>query len=64
MNYLENTRTVLEVEGVGTYIVQDRPPSWVVDKYGDNLVDIYLDDHQAALEFGVQYHDVYMQDQM
>lgn len=56
--------TVLRVEGVGTYIVQDRLPAWVVDKYGDNLVDIYLDDHQAALEFGVQYHDVYMQDQM
>lgn len=54
--------TVLEIEGVGTYIVQDRPPAWVVDNYGDNLVDIYLDDHQAALEFGVQYHDVYMQD--
>ena len=50
--------TVLEIEGVGTYIVQDRS---AVDKYGDNLVDIYLDDHQAALEFGVQYHDVYMQ---
>ena len=54
--------TVLEIEGVGTYIVQDRPPAWVVDNYGENLVDIYLDDHQAALEFGVQYHDVYMQD--
>ena len=50
--------TVLEIEGVGTYIVQDRS---AVDKSGDNLVDIYLDDHQAALEFGVQYHDVYMQ---
>lgn len=55
--------TVLRIEGVGTYIVQDRPPAWVVDNYGDNLVDIYLDDHQAALEFGIQYHDVYMQDQ-
>lgn len=53
--------TVLEIDGVGTYIVQDRPPAWVVDKYGDNLVDIYLDDHQAALEFGIQYQDVYMQ---
>ena len=45
---------VLEVEGVGTYIVQDRTASWVVDKYGENLVDIYFDDHQAALEFGLQ----------
>lgn len=54
--------TVLEVEGVGTYIVQDRTASWVVDKYGENLVDIYFDDHQAALEFGLQYHDVYMKE--
>lgn len=54
--------TVLEVEGVGTYIVQDRTASWVVDKYGENLVDIYFDDHQAALEFGIQDHDVYMQE--
>lgn len=53
--------TVLEIDGVGTYIVQDRLPAWVVDNYGENLVDIYLDDHQAALEFGIQYHDVYMQ---
>lgn len=54
--------TVLKVEGVGTYIVQDRTASWVVDKYGENLVDIYFDDHQAALEFGLQYHDVYMKE--
>lgn len=54
--------TVLEVEGVGTYIVQDRTASWVVDKYGENLVDIYFDDHQAALEFGLQYHDVYLKE--
>lgn len=54
--------TVLRVEGVGTYIVQDRPAPWVVDKYGENIVDIYLDDHQAALEFGIQDHDVYMQE--
>lgn len=54
--------TVLEVDGVGTYIVQDRTASWVVDKYGENLVDIYFDDHQAALEFGLQYHDVYMKE--
>lgn len=54
--------TVLEVEGVGTYIVQDRTASWVVDKYGENIVDIYFDDHQAALEFGLQYRNVYMKE--
>lgn len=54
--------TALEIEGVGTYIVQDRTASWVVDKYGENVVDIYFDDHQAALEFGVQHHDVYLKE--
>jgi 3D (Asp-Asp-Asp) domain-containing protein len=54
--------TVLEIERVGTYIVQDRTASWVVDKYGENIVDIYFDDHQAALEFGLQYRNVYMKE--
>ena len=54
--------TVLEIEGVGTYIVQDRTASWVVDKYGENIVDIFFDDHQAALEFGLQYRNVYMKE--
>ena len=54
--------TVLEIEGAGTYIVQDRTASWVVDKYGENIVDIYFDDHQAALEFGLQYRNVYMKE--
>lgn len=54
--------TVVKIEGVGTYIVQDRTSSWVVDKYGENLIDIYFDDHEAAREFGLQYHDVYLKE--
>ena len=52
--------TVLEIEGLGEYIVQDRIAQWVVDKYGENLIDIYFDDHEAAKEFGLQYHKVYL----
>lgn len=52
--------TVVEIEGLGEYIVQDRTAQWVVDKYGENLIDIYFDDHEAALEFGLQYHNVYL----
>lgn len=52
--------TVVEVEGLGEYIVQDRLAQWVVDKYGENLIDIYFDDHEAAKEFGLQYHNVYL----
>ena len=32
--------TVVEVEGLGEYIVQDRPAQWVIDKYGENQLDM------------------------
>lgn len=56
--------TVVEVEGLGEYVVQDRLATWVVDKYGENLIDIYFDDHEAAKEFGLQYHNVYLKGEM
>lgn len=52
--------TVVEIEGLGEYIVHDRTAQWVVDKYGENLIDIYFSNHEAALEFGLQYHNVYL----
>ena len=52
--------TVVEIEGLGEYTVQDRTAQWVVDKYGENLIDIYFDDHEAALEFGLQFKNVYL----
>lgn len=54
--------TVVEIEGLGEYVVQDRTAAWVVDKYGENLIDIYFDNHEAACEFGLQYHDVYLKE--
>lgn len=50
--------TVVEIKGLGTYVVQDRTAQWVVDKYGENLIDIYFNDHEAACAFGLQYLDV------
>jgi 3D (Asp-Asp-Asp) domain-containing protein len=52
--------TVIEIEGLGEYVVQDRIAQWVVDKYGENLIDIYFDDHEAASKFGLQYHNIYL----
>lgn len=52
--------TVVEIEGLGEYIVQDRIAQWVIDKYGENLIDIFFDDHEAAKEFGLQYHKIYL----
>ena len=47
--------TIIELDGYGTVVVEDRTADWIVDKYGDNVIDIYFDNHQDALEFGVQY---------
>jgi hypothetical protein len=51
--------TVIEVEGLGEYTVQDRIASWVIEKYGENQIDIYFSDHDSAKAFGVQYLNVY-----
>ncbi len=47
--------TQIELEGLGVVEVQDRTAQWVVDKYGEHIVDIYMDDHDAAWDFGLQY---------
>lgn len=52
--------TVVEVEGLGEYIVQDRPAQWVIDKYGENQIDIYFDSHEAASAFGLKQLNVYL----
>lgn len=47
--------TQIELEGIGTVVVHDRTANWVVDKHGTYICDIYMDDHQAAYNFGLQY---------
>lgn len=55
--------TVVEVEGLGTYIVQDRTASWVAEKYDNKVIDIYFDSHEAACEFGLKYANVYVEEE-
>lgn len=55
--------TVVEIEGLGEYTVQDRMAQWVIDKYGENLIDIYFADHEAACEFGLQNLNVYLKEE-
>ena len=45
---------------MGEYIVQDRPAQWVIDKYGENQIDIYFDSHEAASAFGLKQLNVYL----
>lgn len=51
--------TELHIDGLGDYVVQDRFASWVVEKYGQNIVDVYFDNHEEACQFGLKYLDVY-----
>lgn len=47
--------TQVELDGIGTVEVQDRTAQWVVDRFGENIIDIYMTDHITASEFGVQF---------
>lgn len=47
--------TEIELDGYGTVVVQDRTAKWVVEKYGENIIDIYFDSHEEALNWGCQY---------
>lgn len=49
--------TVLYVDGIGEFIVQDRVAEWVDDELG-KTVDIYFDDHDSAIEFGLKWANV------
>ena len=49
--------TEVELEGYGTVVVQDRTAKWVVDKYGENIIDIYVDSHDKIKNIGRQYWD-------
>lgn len=46
--------TKIALEGYGTVVVQDRTASWVVNKHGKYIADIYFSDHNTALQFGVK----------
>lgn len=51
--------TEIYIDGLGEYVVQDRLAQWVVDKYGDKLIDVYFDNHEEAWKFGCKYLDVW-----
>lgn len=47
--------TKVDLAGYGVVEVQDRTAKWIVDKYGENIIDIYINDHEKAWNFGVKY---------
>jgi len=51
--------TVIEIEGIGERIVQDKLAQRIDDRYDGMIIDLYISDHQTALNFGVKKLDVY-----
>lgn len=47
--------TKVTLDGLGTFVVEDRTAKWVVNKYGENIIDIYFDNHNEAIKFGCRY---------
>lgn len=47
--------TEIDLDDIGTVVVEDRTAKWVVNKYGQYIIDLYMTDHQKAREFGVRY---------
>ena len=47
--------TTIELEDIGLVEVQDRTAKWIVEEYGEYILDLYMTDHNAAKEFGVKY---------
>ncbi len=44
--------TMVEIEGLGVYEVQDSISQRVLDKYDDKVIDIYFSNHEDAEAFG------------
>lgn len=47
--------TKVDLDGIGVVEVQDLTAKWVVEKHGENIIDIYMTDHDTAWNFGVKY---------
>ena len=47
--------TKIKLDGIGTVEVQDRTANWVVNKYGKNIIDIYMTNHNEAYKFALKY---------
>lgn len=47
--------TQVELEGIGIVEIQDRTAKWVVEEHGENIIDIYMTNHEEAEKFEVKY---------
>lgn len=44
------------------YINQDKPADWIIEKYNGMIIDLYFENHDNAVAYGKQVHDVYIKE--
>ncbi len=47
--------TIVRIDGIGEFIVQDRTGKEQAELYDNKLIDLYFADHEAARAFGVKH---------
>lgn len=47
--------TKVNLDGFGEVVIHDRFAKWIVDKYGEDVIDLYFINHDEAVEWGVKY---------
>lgn len=50
--------TVIEIEGLGEYVVHDKTADWIVERYDGRIVDVYFESHEEAARFGKHTRNV------
>lgn len=53
---------VVEIAGLGEFVVQDRTGTQYANDYGGKVIDLYFNDHEAALQFGVKNLEVFVKE--
>lgn len=56
--------TVIEIEGIGERVVQDRMADYIEERYDNKVIDIYFDCHEAAERFGKLQKKVYIEEEL
>lgn len=56
--------TVIEIEGIGERVVQDRTADYIAEKYNNKVIDIYFNSHEAAEKFGKLQKKIYIKEEL
>lgn len=52
--------TEIFIDGVGQFTVQDKLADWVLEKYDNQIIDVYFENHEDAKKFGLQKREIFI----